>query len=52
MTEKAIEEQIRDAEVVEESQVIVETDKELGVEMSPTQLKSAGYVYILSLIHI
>ena len=44
--EQAIEEQMRDAEVVGESQVIVETDKELGVEMSPTQLKSAGYVYI------
>ena len=43
---KAIEEQVRDAEVVEESQVVIEKDKELEVEMSPTQLKSAGYVYI------
>lgn len=44
--EQAIEEQIRDAEVVVESPIVVETDKELEVEMSPTQLKSAGYVYI------
>jgi len=44
--EQAIEEQIRDAEVVAESPIVVETDKELEVEMSPTQLKSAGYVYI------
>jgi len=43
---KAIEEQVRDAEVVEESQLVIEKDKELDVEMSPTQLKSAGYVYI------
>ena len=49
MTE-AIEEQIRDAEVVKESQLVIETDKELGVEMSPTQLKSAGYVYIYDTI--
>lgn len=44
--EKAIEEQMRDAEVAVESPIIVEADKELDVEMSPTQLKSAGYVYI------
>ena len=31
--EKAIEEQMRDAEVVGESQVIVETDKELGLSL-------------------
>ena len=43
---KAIEEQIRDAELLEESSLVVESDKALGVEMSPTQLKSAGYVYI------
>jgi len=41
-----LEEQIAKAEAVEESQVVVETDKELDVEMTPTQLKSAGYVYI------
>jgi len=44
--EKAIEEQIRDAEAVGESPVIIETDKELDVEMTPLELKSAGYVYI------
>lgn len=44
--EQAIEEQMRDAEVAEESPIIVEADKELEVEMTPTQLKSAGYVYI------
>ena len=44
--EKSVEEQIRDAEVVPESQVVVEADKELDVEMTPTQLTSAGYVYI------
>lgn len=43
---KQIEEQVRDAEIVEESPLVVEADKALGVEMSPTALKSAGYVYI------
>jgi len=44
--EQAIEEQIRDAEIVAESPVIVEAVGELDVEMTPTQLKSAGHVYI------
>ena len=43
---KAIEEQVRDAENVDESQLVIEKDKELDVGMTPTQLKSAGYVYI------
>jgi hypothetical protein len=41
-----IEERMRDAEEVEESQLVIEKDKNLDVEMTPTQLKSAGYVYI------
>lgn len=44
--EKAIEEQVRDAEEVVESRISVEADRDLGVEMTPAQLKSAGYVYI------
>jgi hypothetical protein len=41
-----IEEQMRDAEEVKEPQLVIETDKSLDVEMTPTQLKSGGYVYI------
>lgn len=41
-----IQEQIRDAKASVESQVEVEADPRLGVTMTPTQLKSAGYVYI------
>ena len=43
---KEIAEQVRDAEIVEESQLVIEKDKELDVGMTTTQLKSAGYVYI------
>jgi hypothetical protein len=44
-----IEEQIRDAETVAESQVIVETDKNLDMEegyIKPARVQSAGYVKI------
>jgi len=41
-----IEEQLRDAEAVAEAQLEIEKDKNLDVQMTPTQLKSAGYVII------
>ena len=37
---------MRDAEAVLEPQIVIEKDKELDVEMTPTKLKSAGYVII------
>lgn len=41
-----IEERIMQAEQVKESELVIEKDKSLDVEMAPTELKSRGYVYI------